>query len=618
MISINKNLHVEEFQNLVNNQFMPSFDYAGTDISFKTVFFISDYSYCCCMCGYEHEYLDYISESGKINEEMYEKIVKCLSEGKCPHVDEMSPELLKETGYYAINIAAAVGTEKALNEHATGYLSTQHATGYLSTPLCRKSFLYHLGPFEIAFMKNSHAATLPVMKIFATSHSINMRKHLYVQRMGKDTARTKIAFMSNLENCIRRNNQDMVKKCIKFEKPYIDLVAAINLMCKQKQDPDVIQGLLEKYFKGMLIENSSYLVRCCQVSILYNEVQLLRKILKFVPKPIKRSLAILYTICYILQFRNCLVTLTNCNVPLSISMSAGQQVKCLVNLLDYGHLRDKAITALKQFSNLSDILKSELNFRGTFLHYYIHKVISTKDTFFHRCMDTGNSYCEVVKSIVDMDPNSISSMGRTRSTPLMYLLSEPAKFNPIMRQIAEILIYENPDITKETRTIENGLQQDLDMKYNGNHAHRTISRSEPRYCLDSYIPDLNEGFLMDGQHHGMFGFDDLDIFPLNFFVPLLIEAGFPLSIDVRMALERTCTDLHPSETAYIMDYLGGIRPLTLCCRDTLRRHYKGRQIQDFVKKMDMPKKMRDFILLKTLLKCIPEDRITRCTKFLNF
>ena len=610
MISINKNLHVEEFQNLVNNQFMPSFDHAGTDISFKTVFFISDYSYCCCMCGYEHEYLDYISESGKINEEMYEKIVKCLSEGKCPHVDEMSPELLKETGYYAINIAAAVGTEKALNAHATGYLST---------PICRKSFLFHLGPFEVAFMKNSHAATLPVMKLFATSHSINMRKHLYVQRIGKDTARTKIAFMSNLESCIRRNNQDMVKKCIKFEKPYIDLVMAINLTCKQKQDSDAIQSLLEKHHKGMLIENSSYLVKCCQVSILYNEVQLLRKILKFVPKSIKRSLAILYTICYILQFRNCLVTMRNCNVPLSISMSAAQQVKCLVNLLDYGHLRDKAITALKQFSNLSDILKSELNFKGTFLHYYIYKLISKKDNYYlHSCTDTSNNYCEVVKSIVDMDPSSSSSIGRTRRTPLMVLLSEPANFMPLMRQIAEILIYENPDIRKETRTIEYALSRDRDMNYNGNRVHRTTSRSEPRSGPDSYIPDLNEGFLMDGQHHGMFGFDDLDIFPLNFFVPLLIEAGFPLSIDARMVLECICTDLHPSETAYIMDYLGGIRPLTLCCRDTLRSHYKGRQIHDFVKKMDMPKKMRDFILLKTLLKCIPEDRITRCTNFLNF
>ena len=609
MNSINKNLHVEEFHNLVNNQFMPSFDYAGTDISFKTVFFISDYSYCCCMCGYEHEYFDYISESGKINEETYDKIVKCLSEGKCPHVDKMSPECLKETGYYAINLATAVGTKQALNHHVTGYLRTA---------VCRNSHLFHLGPFEIALMKNPHAATLPVMEQFATSHPINTRKHLYVQRLGKHAARTKIAFMSNLENCIGRNDQDLIEKCIWFEKPFVEVVTALNLACKQKQDSDVKQSILENYFTVMKEKDRTgcYLLKLCKVAIIYNDCRLLGKILKssVISKKLKKSFELLYFICYVLEFKTCLVTLIQCNVPMSIALTPAQQVDCFVDLLDYGHLRDKAITALKQISNVSDILNSELEFQGSFLHYYIFKLM-TKGNYYcsQRSLDTGNSYCQVLKSIVDMDPNSISSMDGHGQTPLMNLLqNQSVNFIPIVRQAAEILIYENPDIRKDTRSILYGIERDLEMKDHGNYIHRATYN---RHWQNSFIPDLNEGFLMDGHHHGMFGYDDQDSFPFNFFVPLLIEAGFPLSRADRRALESKCTDLHPSEAAYIVDYLGGIRPLTLCCRDTLRRHFKGRQIHAFVKKLDMPEKIRDFILLKTLLKCTPEDRITRCTNF---
>ena len=596
MISINKNLHVEEFHNLVNNRYMPSFDYTGTDISFKTVFFISDYSYCCCMCGYEHEYFDYISESGKINEEMYDKIVKCLSEGKCPHVDGTAPECLKETGYYAINLATAVGTKQALNNYVTGYLRRA---------ACRNSILFYLGPFEIALMKNPNAATLPVMKKFATSHSTDMKKHLHVQRLGKDTARTKIVFMSNLENCIRKNNQDLIEKCIKIEKPYYDIVTAINLTYKQKQDPGLIQSILENYFKGIKNENRTYLViQCCKLAIIYNDCHLLRKLLKL--KNIKKRSRLLHIICYVLQFKNCLVTLTKCNVPMSYAMSAGQQVECLVDLLDYSHLRDKAIAALKKISNLSDIIKSE--FPGTLLNYYIFKQMTERNYYCGYSMDTGNSYCQVLKSIVEIDPNSISSVDGHGLTPLMNLLRfKSVNCIPIVRQIAEILIYENPDISKEWRAILFGMEKDIEMNGCGNRIHRTCSYP------DNFIPDMNEGFLMDGQHHGMFGNDDQDSFPFNFFVPLLIEAGFPLSIAARRALESKCTDLHPSEAAYIVDYLGGIRPLILCCRDTIRRHYKGRQIHAFVKKLDMPEKIRDFILVKTLLKCTPDDRITRST-----
>ena len=58
----------QEFRNLVANEYMRDFDY-GKGFSFQTVFYKTAYSYCCCPCGYEHEYMDYISDTGEINEE---------------------------------------------------------------------------------------------------------------------------------------------------------------------------------------------------------------------------------------------------------------------------------------------------------------------------------------------------------------------------------------------------------------------------------------------------------------------------------------------------------------------------------------------------------------------
>lgn len=69
------------FWNLVSNRFMPDFDYMR-HFSFKTVFHYSLQSYCLCECDFEHEYLDYISVNGEIDKELYEKILKNITNGK--------------------------------------------------------------------------------------------------------------------------------------------------------------------------------------------------------------------------------------------------------------------------------------------------------------------------------------------------------------------------------------------------------------------------------------------------------------------------------------------------------------------------------------------------------
>ena len=105
------------FRNLVSNQFMPEFDYIFTQFSFSTVSYKTHYSYCCCECAFQHEYIDYITKAGTLDELIYNKIVCCIEDGQCPHVTDLPPEYICKSSVNAIHIAAAVGTVEAVRYH---------------------------------------------------------------------------------------------------------------------------------------------------------------------------------------------------------------------------------------------------------------------------------------------------------------------------------------------------------------------------------------------------------------------------------------------------------------------------------------------------------------------
>ena len=62
------------FRSLVKGQFDEELDYMNYELSFQTVFFKSTYAHCCCPCAFQHEYLEYVSNLGEIDEELYERI----------------------------------------------------------------------------------------------------------------------------------------------------------------------------------------------------------------------------------------------------------------------------------------------------------------------------------------------------------------------------------------------------------------------------------------------------------------------------------------------------------------------------------------------------------------
>ena len=102
---------VDIFDNLVHNRYMEQFDYKAS-FKFKTVFYNTNYSYSCCPCAFENEFVDYIGEKGELNEEIYSKIVKSIEEEKCPHINERIPqEWKRDTCVSGLQVAIAANSD---------------------------------------------------------------------------------------------------------------------------------------------------------------------------------------------------------------------------------------------------------------------------------------------------------------------------------------------------------------------------------------------------------------------------------------------------------------------------------------------------------------------------
>lgn len=101
----------EIFEAVVRNGIPEDLDgYCTREFSFETVFSIYSYSYCCCPCAFEHEFVDYIKDDG-INETMFERIKGNIARGKCEHVDGAIPKYVHKTRVHGQHIVVARGIQ---------------------------------------------------------------------------------------------------------------------------------------------------------------------------------------------------------------------------------------------------------------------------------------------------------------------------------------------------------------------------------------------------------------------------------------------------------------------------------------------------------------------------
>ena len=205
----------------------------------------------------------------------------------------------------------------------------------------------------------------------------------------------------------------------------------------------------------------------------------------------------------------------------------------------------------------------------------------------------------VLKMLLDFGLD-ISVNARTEMSPFKDFLLKPRKLLNRLeyflryRQTAELYIYGNSDIDDHLPFYA-ALPLDRNFYVNDN--------------WDLFQTFTNTGIpvVMDGEEHVIVGYDEEECFALNFMAPLLLECGYTVAdkVAAREAV-RVFENSLPTEVEYIMLYLDTPKSLKYCCRHSLRRHFKGASIHRFVAASQIPKVLRDYILLKPLLRCIPE------------
>ena len=568
------------FRNLVKNQYMDDFDYDGTEFSFQTVFHMDTvFSYCLCTCAFEHEFVDYITEKGTIDEEKYEKIVKCIIDGKCPHVSLVPEDFVKETTINGIHIASAVGTIKAFTHNR-----------YTMTDLPKHTSLYHTGPYALALRNNNAKLAMSYLSPYDTEYLIRANHitddkstvHFEAEELPDFLARTEnlgllehyvfaemISHGGNLFQVSVLHNMEKIPYIVLREFLY-DIASVPNeaeSRClfhfhiwtlyydRAKLFENLLRGLLSMPGYILLLGELNYM---CE---LFKSVTC-RKVLKKYGFDNQ---------CY-------------------LGLRTDDKVKVLIDvLLCVPSILMTLITdALKKIPNLSGSINAVTE-DGRMWNYFFD---------FYRRIDKNAP--EVLKIILDCGIN----MDKTDSkgeTPIIKILQQFIGRYPIVkhtreiltiRQTVELCIFQNIDVGVSQMAVV--LAGEVDTLLNDKGAENSFT---------SRNFHLTGVFSMDVKEHSLFGHDRADDYALNFMIPLFLESGFRLT-NVSLDL-LTDERFHPEEAQYLHSFISMPRSLKALCRDSLRKHFKGRQIYCFVKQSNIPKSIEDFILLRPLLKAVP-------------
>ena len=285
----------QKFRNMVTNQFMENVEYMPEKHSFLTVFSKSastlalGSTYRCCSCAHDHEYLEYILDTGEVNEKLYNKIVKSLAIGKCHHADAVSKDQLVSTTITGLHIAAAVGTERAVKENL------ERCCRYMSD-----YGIFNLHPFDTAMVKKQ----TNICNLFVNYWLNHGAGYLYSPHMATVNDKSlHIQGVSRLEFCVRQANNQLLQtittklsktscfgekgirniQCILTPStPNRGLAHALQLTMKYQLVP--LQHTLVQYMQ--LLSKYDILTKeirndCLLSALMYNNRRLLEQMLKF-------------------------------------------------------------------------------------------------------------------------------------------------------------------------------------------------------------------------------------------------------------------------------------------------------------------------------------------------
>ena len=590
-----------KFRSMVTNQFIENVNYLQEKYSFLTVFNksasipASGSTYCCCRCAHDHEYLEYILETGEVDEKLFKKIVKSLKAGKCDHADTVSEDQLLTTSITGLHIAAAVGTERAVKENLEGCCRYMSDCG-----------VFNLHPFDTAMVKKqTNICSLFVNYWLKYGNGFIDSPHLSivngVSLLGQQVSR--------LEFCVRQANNELLQTIttnlsenpgfgengirniqwiLTPATPNTGLAHALQLTMKYQLVP--LQHTLVQYIQ--LLSKYNILTKeirndCILSVLMYNNHKLLEQIMICLDLNHSNDYIFLSKCCMVLQSReNCSKLLQQHHIIRPVSMTTEEHINTIFTVFGMFYNDFK--------SELNGLLESAPGIHKGFIKVSLLKLIPS-----FRRYDHDICIAHIVQSIIEQgNADTLIRDAKIIVPQLQEMLNQYSKYNLRHREAVEILINENVDIDTE----------------------KVIERDR-KFSLDLRIGRFYQ-YIADAREHGLYGHDGEDLV-LNYLCPFLLECGYDVPRHCLLDILDKASDKkskssdhayiknypdtpNSAEIAYIKNYLDTPRSLLAYCRNSIRKHFRGRYIYKFVEVSGCPQKIKDIILLKYLLRSIKE------------
>ena len=560
----------KRFKALVTSRFNPFQDYTRGVFSFKTLFYQSIHYYYCCQCSFEHEYIDYVSETRTIDEEMLDRVAQNIINGYCPHAKITFPhnylleslKHIRETKVHALHIAAA------LNKRAR--------TPDTMSSEDMKSGIYALYPTDIAVMKNCDNFLRSYYTQMKEGSEENAPYYSYSGTLkygfrahGKGCNVT-FRKQSALEICIASRNKEALKILLDPGIIHFNISKGLELILEHGRLSDFLEDILA-YIKVFRCEDRVPCLERCAVSAIVYENNYVLSVILDVLKTCKWTDDLqrnFQYICDVLGKPGQKEIILKYQRPYSKSGTDHFRLKVLHYLLqNYGD---------KYTDELKTAFKALTKYTSAVDHAYNN---CAKKTPLHNCFDRyyNSKLNPRISELLFQYGANQDILDSHGNTPLLVLLDSAPKTNiqNFLYGFA-LLICENPDVELNRS------------------AFKAAIKLDERFERDGIAFSIEGNYILDARKRCMISGDEFC--EKVYLGPLLIECGFHYDQDVLQGIGfdetvKKCINFCSSNP----------RSLKLSCRDTLRRHFKRHDLHKYVNNVLMPEGIRDFILIKPYL-----------------
>ena len=274
--------------------------------SFETVFYRTEYSYCCCPCAYQHEYFDYLSDKDEMepqyrremDEAVFEQIVQKIADRRCPHADKVESKYLTTSTVFTNHILAVCGSREQFSSWSS-----------------HTSSIFQLNLYVYIVLKNS-------------CRILELDSDLWCNAKFMSPIRSKNNHdivnwerLSLLECCARKRNIKVFQNVLMSLRPHIwqcnDLFTVYDLALKYEQR-EIIDTLIqngfktyadqERFYRGNHENRRSERLLGAEAAIVYNYTKILNHLLPKLARQLETSQKAkdkLFFICSALQRDEC-------------------------------------------------------------------------------------------------------------------------------------------------------------------------------------------------------------------------------------------------------------------------------------------------------------------------